>query len=332
MAAPNPFESVSWIWMNGQLVSFADAKIHVLSHGLHYGSGAFEGIRCYKTPKGPAIFRLREHLERLEKSLKVYRTEMPFSVDELTQAIYDTIHANGFEECYVRPIAYRGLGTLGVFPGNCPVDVTIAVWPWGSYLGEEGVRNGVDVCVSSWRRAAPDTFPTLAKATGNYLSSQLIKMEAMANGYSEGIALDVDGLVSEGSGENLFAVLNGKLVTPPLTASILPGITRRSVVTLAEEKGIEVIRERMPRELLYNSDELFFTGTAAEVTPIRSVDRIPVGAGRPGPITLELREEYMAVVRGQKEDVRGWLTFVPPKAGDDVPAEAAAQAEAIPAG
>ncbi|MCB1034633.1 MAG: branched-chain amino acid transaminase [Acidobacteria bacterium] len=297
--------------MNGRLVEFEKAQIHVLSHGLHYGSGAFEGIRCYKTPEGPAIFRLPEHLERLEKSLKVYRTEMPFSIDEMTEGIFDVINANDYQECYIRPLAYRGLGTLGVFPLNCPVDVAIAVWPWGSYLGEDGIRNGVDVCVSSWCRAAPNTFPTLAKATGNYLNSQLIKLEAHTNGYAEGIALDVDGLVSEGSGENLFLVVNDKLVTPPLTACILPGITRRSVVQLAEDMGIEVIRERIPRELLYTCDELFFTGTAAEVTPIRSVDRIPVGEGRPGPITLKLREEFMALVTGQKEDRYGWLTPVP---------------------
>jgi len=311
LATQNPFSDVSWIWKNGRLVDFADAQTHVLSHGLHYGSGAFEGIRCYRTPDGPAVFRLPEHMDRLAKSLKVYRTEMPFTQEELIEATYETITANGFDECYVRPIAYRGMGTLGVYPGNCPVDVVIAVWPWGSYLGDEGIRNGVDVCVSSWRRAAPDTFPTLAKATGNYLNSQLIKMEAMENGYAEGIALDVNGLVSEGSGENLFAVIDDKLVTPPLTAAILPGITRRTIVTLAEDLGIEVIRERLPREMLYTVDELFFTGTAAEVTPIRSVDRITVGAGVPGPITMRLREAYMAAVRGEKEDRYGWLSRVP---------------------
>jgi branched-chain amino acid aminotransferase len=311
VATQNPFADVSWIWMNGRLVEFAEAKIHVLSHALHYGSGAFEGIRCYQTPDGPAVFRLPEHMDRLEKSLKVYRTVMPFNKEELIEATFETISANSFEECYVRPIAYRGLGTLGVYPGNCPVDVVIAVWPWGSYLGDEGIRNGVDVCVSSWRRAAPDTFPTLAKATGNYLNSQLIKMEAMANGFSEGIALDVNGLVSEGSGENLFAVVEGKLVTPPLTAAILPGITRRTIITLAEDLGIEVIRERMPREMLYTVDELFFSGTAAEVTPIRSVDKIAVGTGSPGPVTMKLRQEYMAVVKGEKEDRYGWLSRVP---------------------
>ena len=311
MPKHNPFASVRFVWMNGHLVEFEKAQVHVLAHGLHYGSGAFEGIRCYSTPQGPAIFRLREHLVRLEKSLRVYRTEMPFSVEEMTEGIFDVINANEYGECYIRPLAYRGLGTLGVFPLNCPLDVAIAVWPWGSYLGEDGIRNGVDVCVSSWSRAAPNTFPTLAKATGNYLNSQLIKMEAQANGYAEGIALDVDGLVSEGSGENLFLVINGKLITPPLTACILPGITRRSIVRLAEDMGIEVIRERVPRELLYNCDELFFTGTAAEVTPIRSVDRIPVGPGRPGPISMKLREEFMALVTGQKEDRYGWLQQVP---------------------
>jgi branched-chain amino acid aminotransferase len=318
VAVKNPFADVRWIWMNGKLVEFQNATVHVLSHGLHYGSGAFEGIRCYRTPQGSAIFRLREHLERLGASLKVYRAKLPYTVSELTEAIYDTIGANGFDECYIRPLAYRGFGTLGVYPGNCPVDVSVAVWPWGSYLGEAGIDDGVDVCISSWQRAAPNTFPTLAKATGNYLNSQLIKMEALTNGYAEGIALDTNGVVSEGSGENLFVVLDGKLVTPPLTSSILPGITRRSIVTLAEEMGIRVIRENLPRELLYTADELFFTGTAAEVTPIRSVDRIEVGAGRPGPITLALREEYMAIVQGKKEDRHGWLSYVPAPAAVSV--------------
>ncbi len=310
MPTPNAFSGVKWIWMNGRLVEFDKAQVHVLSHGLHYGSGVFEGIRCYKTPDGPAVFRLEDHLVRFGNSLKVYRGELPFSRQELTEAVFETILANELEECYIRPIAFRGLGTLGVYPLNCPVEVSIAVWPWGSYLGDEGVRNGVDVCVSSWRRAAPGTVPSLSKATGNYLSSQLIKMEAKANGYEEGIALDTDGLVSEGSGENLFAVIGGALVTPPLTASILPGITRRTIMRLAADFGIEVIRERMPREMLYTCDELFFCGTAAEVTPIRSVDRIPVGEGRPGPITIRMREEYLQVVKGQTQDRHGWLAPV----------------------
>ncbi|MCH9646887.1 MAG: branched-chain amino acid transaminase [Deltaproteobacteria bacterium] len=310
LSATNAFDGVKWIWMNGRQVEFDKAQVHVLSHGLHYGSGVFEGIRCYRTPEGPAIFRLEEHLERFENSFKIYRGEIPYSRKELTEATCEIIQANGFDECYIRPLAFRGLGTLGVYPLNCPIDVTIAVWPWGSYLGEDGIRNGVDVCVSSWRRAAPGTIPTLSKATGNYLSSQLMKMEAMANGYAEGIALDVEGLVSEGSGENLFAVVNGVLVTPPLTASILPGITRRTVVRLAADLGIDVVRERMPREMLYTCDELFFCGTAAEVTPIRSVDRIPVGDGRPGPVTARIRDEYLGVVTGRIEDRHGWLTRV----------------------
>ncbi len=311
MASENPFASVRYIWMNGRLVDFADAKIHVLSHGLHYGSGAFEGIRCYNTPQGPAVFRLGEHLERLEKSLKIYHMPLPYSQEQLTEAVFETITANGFDECYVRPIAFRGLGTLGVFPLKCPMDVVIATWPWGSYLGDDGITNGIDVCVSSWRRAAPDTFPTLAKATGNYLNSQLIRLEAHFNGYAEGIALDVNGLVSEGSGENIFLVVNGRLITPPLTAGVLPGITRRSIVAIAQDLGLEVVRESVPRELLYTCEELFFCGTAAEVTPIRSVDKIEVGNGKPGPITLRLSEEYLAIAKGLKEDRYGWLSPVP---------------------
>ncbi|MEM9292068.1 MAG: branched-chain amino acid transaminase [Acidobacteriota bacterium] len=297
--------------MNGRLVEFDDARVHVLAHALHYGSGAFEGIRCYETPEGPAIFRLQEHLERLVKSCAIYRTEVPFSVDELRAAVYETIAANELDSCYIRPLVYRGLGTLGVYPGNCPVDVSVAAWSWGAYLGEEALSNGVDVCVSSWRRAAPSTFPTLAKATGNYLSSQLIKMEAMANGYAEGIALDVDGNLSEGSGENLFIVEGGKLLTTPLTASVLPGITRDSVLSLAREEGIEIVERNLPRELLYICDEAFFTGTAAEVTPIRSVDRLTVGSGRRGPITELLQRRFLDIANGRAEDTFGWLERVP---------------------
>lgn len=310
MPKSEPFAGVRWVWMNGQLVEFEKATVHVLSHGLHYGSGAFEGIRCYHTPDGPAIFRLPEHLQRLEASCKIYRTDVPYSIDEMTEAINRTIVANELDECYVRPLVYRGLGTLGVYPGNCPVDVAIGVWPWGSYLGEDSLLNGVDACISTWRRAAGSTFPSLAKATGNYLSSQLIKMEAKANGYSEGIALGTDGNVSEGSGENLFVVFRGELLTPPLAASVLPGITRDSLFQLARDLGIPVRETVIPREMLYISDEVFFCGTAAEVTPIRSIDRITVGEGRPGPITRKLMDEYLGIAKGRIEDRHGWLSRV----------------------
>lgn len=311
MPKNDPFSSVRWIWMNGEMVEFEKATVHVLSHGLHYGSGVFEGIRCYDTADGAAIFRLPEHLRRLQASAKIYRSEIRFSLEELTEATFQTIAANEYNGCYIRPIVYRGLGTLGVFPGNCPVDVAIAVWPWGAYLGEDALTKGVDVCVSSWRRAAGSTFPALAKATGNYLSSQLIKMEAMANGFTEGIALGVDGNVSEGSGENLFLVMNGELYTPPLAASVLPGITRDSIFQLAQDLGFRVHERVIPREMLYVCEELFFCGTAAEVTPIRSVDHIPVGTGRPGPITQRLSEEYLGIATGRVEDRHGWLHRVP---------------------
>ena len=311
MPKNSPFDGVQWVWMNGRRVPFQDATVHVCSHALHYGSGAFEGIRCYKTETGSAVFRLREHLERLAKSSKIYRMDVPYDLPELTDAVLETIQANDLRACYIRPIVYRGFGTLGVNPMRSPVDVSIIVWPWGAYLGDGALEDGVDACVSSWRRAAPSTLPTLAKATGNYLSSQLIKMEALTNGYVEGIALDANGLVSEGSGENLFAVQDGRLVTPPLAAAVLPGITRESVMTLARDLGIEVLTGALPREMLYTCDELFFTGTAAEITPIRSVDRIPVGEGRPGPITRRLSDELLGIMKGRIEDRHGWLTPVP---------------------
>jgi len=306
----NPLEAVRWVWMNGKLVPFKDARVHVLSHVVHYGSGWFEGIRCYETPDGPAVFRLREHLERLAASCKIFRTELPWSLDELTAAVLEIIRANDFGSCYIRPLVYRGFGTLGVNPLKCPIDVAIAVWPWGSYLGPGADQAGVDVCVSSWRRSDPGSFPSTAKATGSYLNAQLIKMEAVANGFVEGIALDAEGHLSEGSGENLFLVRGGKLLTPPLVASILPGITRATILTLAGDLGIPVREERLPRGLLYTCDEMFFTGTAAEVTPIRSVDHLPVGEGKPGPITRRLQREYLGIARGEIADRHGWLTQV----------------------
>jgi branched-chain amino acid aminotransferase len=297
--------------MNGRLVEFEKATVHVMAHALHYGSGLFEGIRCYKTPTGPAIFRLEEHLKRLENSCKVYRMDIPFTRAELTQACFDAIRGNELEECYIRPIVFRGFGTVGINPLKSPVEVAIAVWPWGRYLGDDAIEKGVDACVSSWRRSGLGSSPALAKATANYLNSQLIKMEALADGYAEGIALDSNGYVSEGSGENIFLVQDGVLYTPPVSSSILPGITRSSIQTLAEEMGIEIRRVSIPRGMLYTCDEAFFTGTAVEVTPIRSIDRVQVGEGKPGPITRKLTEEYLALTRGRTPDRYGWLTHVP---------------------
>jgi len=307
----NPFDAVRWVWMNGELVEFQNAKVHVLTHALHYGSGCFEGIRCYETPDGPAVFRLQDHMQRLIHSGKIFRMPVPYTVEELSEVSVELIQKNELDTCYIRPLVYRGFGAMGVNPLKNPVDVMIAVWPWGKYLGEEALEKGVDVCVSSWRRSDPQAWPANAKSTGGYLNAQLIKMEAVLGGFVEGIALDAQGHVSEGSGENLFLVRDGVLVTPPLIASILPGITRSSILTLARDLGLPVREERIPRGLLYTCDELFFTGTAAEVTPIRSVDRIPVGAGQPGPITRRLQQEYMAMVSGQIEDRHGWRTRVP---------------------
>ncbi|MCM2314321.1 MAG: branched-chain amino acid transaminase [Thermoanaerobaculia bacterium] len=305
-----PFEEVKKIWMNGRLVDFADAKIHILSHVIHYGSGVFEGVRCYKTKQGSAIFRLREHTRRIFDSAKIYRMAIPYTVEEFNQACVEVIQANGFESCYLRPLVYRGFHSLGVFPGNCPVDVCISAWEWGKYLGKEALEQGVDVRVASWERMAPNTFPAMAKATGNYLNSQLIRMEADADGYSEGIALDVRGYVSEGSGENIFVVRNNIIYTPTLGASVLPGITRDSILTIARDLGFKVIEQDIPREFLYVADEVFFTGTAAEVTPIRSIDRITVGEGRRGPVTEKIQSEFFSYIAGEVPDRYNWLTPV----------------------
>jgi len=307
----SPFENVRWVWMNGRLVEFEKATVHVMAHALHYGSGLFEGIRCYKTRQGPAVFRLPEHLKRLENSCKVYRMDIPFDRPTMTQAVFETIRSNELEECYIRPIAFRGFGTAGINPLKSPVEVAIAVWPWGRYLGDDAMDQGVDACVSTWRRMGLAGSPALAKATGNYLNSQLIKMEAIGNGYAEGIALDTHGYVSEGSGENIFLVQDGVVFTPPVSSSILPGITRNAVITLAEEAGLRVRRDAIPRGMLYTCDEAFFTGTAVEITPIRSVDRMPVGDGRPGPVTRKLIDEFLALTRGEKPDRHGWLSPVP---------------------
>jgi branched-chain amino acid aminotransferase len=299
------------IWFNGELVAHEDATVHVLAHVLHYGSSVFEGIRCYHTEKeGPAVFRLTEHSQRLVDSAKIHRMEVPYSVEEIDQAILDTISDSGLKECYIRPLVFRGAGPKGVNPLNNPVETVIAVWEWGKYLGEEALEEGVDVQVSSWNRNAPNTMPSLAKAGGNYLNASLIKMEAIQNGFHEGIALSVDGYLSEGSGENLFIVKNGVIYTPPTGLSVLPGITRDSIITLARERGYSIEEKLIPREALYIADELFFTGTAAEVTPIRSVDHVKIGSGRRGPVTEELQSAYFDVLQ-KGEDPYGWLTPVP---------------------
>lgn len=296
-----------FVWRNGRFIPWQEATIHALSHVVHYGSSVFEGIRCYATPSGPAIFRLADHVRRFFDSARIYRMDLPYSAEELTRACEESVRRNGLESAYLRPIALRGYGVVGVDPTDAPIEVFVFAWPWGAYLGESALRDGVDVCVSSWRRPAPDTHPALAKASGNYLNSQLMRMEAATNGYAEAIALDTRGYVSEGSGENLFVVRDGVVCTPPLAAAILPGITRETVMTLARAQGMTVVEADLPREALYAAEELFFTGTAAEVTPVRSVDRVPVGTGRPGPVTRRLQEAYLSCVTGQVEDTRGWL-------------------------
>jgi branched-chain amino acid aminotransferase len=300
---------VSKIWMNGTMVNWADATIHVLSHVVHYGSSWFEGIRCYETQKGSAIFRLDKHLERLYDSTKIYHAEIPYTKAQLEEAVLETIRVNGMRSCYIRPIVYRGYGDVGVNPLNNPVDVAIAVWEWGTYLGQEALANGIDACVSSWTRPAPNTLPTIAKAGGNYLNAQLIKIEAIKAGYTEGIALDVNGLVSEGSGENIFMVKNKEVYTPPFTSSILPGVTRGSIITLLRETGYRVQEIPVSREMLTIADELFFTGTAAEITPIRSVNRQPIGTGKPGPITKDMQSKFFDIVKNGN-DTHDWLRFV----------------------
>jgi len=299
-----------YIWFDGEFVPWGDAKVHVLSHAMHYGSSVFEGIRCYDTPSGPAVFRLDEHVARMFRSCKIYRMEIPFSPGAVAEAIKGTVVKNGLSGCYIRPLVFRGYGELGVTPQTCPVQMIIAAWEWGAYLGKEALEQVVDVGVSSWRRMAPDTFPAMAKAGGHYTNSQLIRMEAAMHGYAEGIALDIHGYACEGSGENLFMVRDGVLYTPPLYASVLPGITRDCVLVLAEEAGIEVRESLISREMLYMADELFFSGTAAEISPIRSVDQITVGCGSRGPVTEAIQSAFFAIVNGEAEDRFGWLTPV----------------------
>ena len=299
------------IWHNGTLIPWDDANIHVMSHVVHYGSSVFEGVRCYAPASGPAIFRAQEHAQRLIDSAKVYRIDVDFTRDEIVKAMCDVVAHNGVWPCYIRPVVLRGYGEVGVNPFNSPTEVYVVNYPWGKYLTSE--ESGCDVCVSSWTRLAPNTLPAMAKSGANYMNSQLIKMEAIVNGYSEGIALDANGFVSEGSGENVFIVRNGVLQTAPLGNSVLPGITRDSVLQIARDLNIPIIEQMIPREMLYNSDEAFFTGTAAEVTPIRSVDKIKIGKGTMGPITKALQREFYAVVRGEKADRHQWLTAVPVK-------------------
>ncbi|MCS7169092.1 MAG: branched-chain amino acid transaminase [Candidatus Kapabacteria bacterium] len=304
-----PLKPVRYIWMNGRFVRWEQARIHVLSHVVHYGSSWFEGIRAYATRRGTAIFRLHDHLRRLERSVRMYHAEMPYNEEELVQVCKEVVVRNGLQECYIRPIVYRGYGDLGVYPLNCPVEVAVAAWEWGAYLGAEAVQHGVDVGVSSWQRIASNTMPAMAKAGGNYMNSQLVRIEAARHGYAEGISLDILGMVSEGSGENIFLVIDGVLYTPPLSASILPGVTRHTVITFAREEGIPVVETVLPRGLLYTADEIFFTGTAAEITPVRSVDGVRIGSGKPGPLTRLMQERFYRIVR-EGEDPYGWLTFV----------------------
>lgn len=315
------FTGTGKIWMNGSLVDWADAKIHVASHVIHYGSGVFEGARCYATPRGSACFRLDAHMRRLYDSARIYRMEPSVHLPALTDAVFATIRANEFKACYIRPIIYRGYHALGVNPFPCPVDIAILTWEWGAYLGQDALEKGVDVRISSWARSAPNTFPTLAKTSANYANSSLIKMEAIAEGYSEGIALDTFGYLSEGSGQNLFIVRDNMLYTPPLTASILPGITRSSVLALARDLGFKVREEMLPRELLYIADEAFFAGTAVEITPIRSVDKIAIGNGRRGPVTEAIQQAFFDVINGETADRHGWLAYVYP--GEPLQAAAA---------
>jgi branched-chain amino acid aminotransferase len=297
------------VWHNGKFMRWSDATIHVASHVVSYASSLFEGIRCYETPQGPAIFRLKDHVDRLVNSCKIYRMDLEYSDEQLSQAMIELTRVNGVASCYIRPLAFRGYGDMGVSPIKNPVEVYLLAWKWGKYLGDEALKLGVDVCVSSWQRLAPNTLPAMAKAASNYMNAQLIKMEAITNGYVEGIALDALGNISEGSGENIFVVRSGDLFTPPLSSAILPGVTRASVITLAQEMGMRVIEQALPREALYIADEVFFTGTAAEITPVRSVDRIIIGKGQPGPITRRLQQRFMSIVQGQGEDTYGWLTY-----------------------
>jgi branched-chain amino acid aminotransferase len=304
------FPGTGKIWMNGSLVDWKDATIHIGSHIVHYGSGVFEGARCYDTLAGPACFRLDAHVRRLLDSARIYRMDPTYDAVQLTDAIHETITANGFRACYIRPLVYRGYDSLGVNPLPCPVDVAIMVWEWGAYFTKEAIEEGLDVKISTWARNAPNTTPAMAKSVANYANAQLIKMEAIAEGYAEGIALDIYGNLSEGSGQNVFIVREGTIYTPPIGNSVLWGITRDSVVTIARDLGFNVVEQTLPRETLYIADEVFFVGTAVEVTPIRSVDRVKIGRGRRGPVTEAIQQRFFQIVKGESPDTHGWLQFV----------------------
>jgi branched-chain amino acid aminotransferase len=299
------------IWRDGKMVDWEDCTLHVMAHVVHYGSSVFEGIRCYETPNGGAVFRLRDHMRRLLDSCRIYRIELPYSVDDLVQATVDTVAANELRECYIRPVVVRTGEQMGFDPTGVPVETFIIPWHWGPLHGHDSLENGIDVCVSSWRRAAPDTFPTMAKAGGNYLNSQLTKLEARNDSYAQGIMLDSFGFISEGSGENVFLVRDGTLYTSPIAAGILHGITRDTIMKLGAKLGYEVREQQLLREMLYLADEVFMCGTAAEVTPVRSIDRLAIGSGTPGPVTRALQQEYLGIVHGRRPDPHGWLTPVP---------------------
>jgi len=315
-----PLKTSDYIWHDGELVPWEDATVHVLTHALHYGSSVFEGIRVYKSPNGPVGFRLTDHMKRMFNSAKVYYLEIPYSLETLVAGCREVVLENGLlDGAYVRPLAYRGYGEMGVAGDpEAPANCSIAAWEWGSYLGDGGLENGVDVCISSWQRVAPNTVPTLAKAGGNYLSSILVTLEARRLGFAEGIALNTSGYVSEGAGENLFLVSDGIVYTPPASASILPGLTRNSVLTLAESLGLRVLEQDIPREMLYIADEVFLTGTAAEITPVRSVDKITVGSGTRGPVTECLQQKFFGLFDGSTADEWGWLEPIQAGAGDRV--------------
>lgn len=299
-----------WIWHDGAFIRWQDATIHVLAHSLQFGSSVFEGVRCYATPRGPAIFRLEDHLQRMADSCKIYRMDLPYSIDELVSACCELVERNNVDSCYLRPMVVRGYGAAGMVPFDSPIEVYLPCWPWGTYLGHGALENGVDACVTSWHRVAPNTIPAMAKVAGNYLGSQLVKMEALRNGFAEGIALTTDGMISEGSGQNLFLVHRGILYTPTINGTLLHGVTRYSILTLARDMGFEVREQEMPREMLYTADEVFLCGTASEVTPVRSVDRIEIGSGRRGPITTQIQQRFLDIARGAVDDPYGWLTYV----------------------
>ena len=305
-----PIQPVEKIWMDGKLVDWEDAKIHVLTHALHYGSGVFEGIRAYETERGPGIFRLTDHIKRLFRSAHIYSFEIPFSLDQIVQATKETVRVNGLKSCYIRPLVFHGYGEMGLNPMFAPVNVSIAVWSWGTYLGEEALENGARLIISSWRRPDPNALPAQAKATGQYINSGLAKVEAVKGGYEDALMLSPDGLVAEGTGENVFLVQDGVLITPPESSGALLGITRDSVITIARDLGYEISERKLTRSDVYTADEVFLTGTAAEVTPIREVDDRPIGNGTRGPITKEIQQTYFAAVKGQDDRYSSWIDLV----------------------